>query len=103
MSRDLSDMFYPHERRDYMRRDHTQKLGWKGKLLIAGLVLFVLAYAYQALALTPEYLGAEVAHAEEIHQNDYYCERIKRGYYPNAGSSAAIEALCAKWGVNLND
>lgn len=105
MSRDLSDMFYPHERRDYqVTRDHS-KSPWPKRTLVI-VIVFALAWAFQALALTDERIGVETAHAsavEEVHQNDYYCERIKSGFYPNIGTGKGITELCSEWGVNLND
>lgn len=101
-NQDLSSMFSPRDRRSYVaKRDYSKKLGWKGKLLIAGLILFVLAYAYQALALTPENLGAETVHAEEeIKGNDFYCLEIARGNLrvdPKEVSANDLLALCAEY------
>ena len=87
-------MFYPWERRT---RAKKRDLRWLAVLL----VLFALAFAYQALALTPENLGAETAHAEEIHQNDYYCQQIKDGKTRVIGAEGSLAELCAKWGVAL--
>jgi len=80
----------------------TKALAWA---LFWG-TLFLIGYAVNVFHLTPERIGAETVHAsevEEIRQNDYYCERIKSGYYPNMGTGKEIAELCAKWGVNLND
>lgn len=98
MNRDLSDMFFPWERRNEVRRDYSKK---RWRWLVVLLVIFALAWAYQALALTPEYLGAETARAEEIHQNDYYCQQIKDGKTRVIGAEGSLAELCAKWGVAL--
>lgn len=43
----------------------------------------------------------EHAEAAEIHQNDYYCERIKEGSARVVNPEGSLVELCAKWGVAL--
>lgn len=75
------------------------------KQLITALVLAIIvlaAMAVDALHLTPERIGAEVANAEVIHQNDYYCNQIKeQGDHLLIERGNAITELCASWGVDL--
>lgn len=68
-------------------------------LVLAG--LFLAAFAVDMLHLTQSRIGAEVAHAEVIHQNDYYCEQIKNGSMRLKEENPALKSLCAKWGVAL--
>lgn len=103
MNKDLTEMFYPWEMRR-VRKDRGGDKFWP--MFFVLVVLFLLAFAVDTFHLTDERIGVETAHAssvEEVHQNDYYCGRIKSGFYPNVGTGKGITELCAKWGVNLND
>lgn len=79
----------------------TRSLTWALVLSIA----FLIGLTIDTFKLTPEFLDAKTAVAAEIpviHQNDWYCEHIKSGYYPNTyGKTGSLVELCAKWGVDL--
>lgn len=98
MNKDLTEMFYPWEMRR-VRKDHGGDKFWQ--IFFVLMVLFALAFAVDVFHLTDERIGAETAHAEEIHQNDYYCEQIKQGSAQVRGAEGSLAELCAKWGVQL--
>ena len=85
-------------KKDYSKRGRTPFV-----LLLATVVLFALAYTFQAVYLTDARLGAETAHAEEpekIHQNDYYCQQIINGSMrvnPQEVSANQLLQLCAQY------
>lgn len=99
---DLSEMFYPHERRSYtLRRGYSRRTNWL--LWIALAIVLVLGFAVDNFHLTDERIGAETANAAEvgeIRQNDYYCNQIAKGAMridPKEVSANELLALCAQY------
>lgn len=81
------------------KKEEVQSRRLDVALAILALAGAVILFAY--LVERP-HIGVETAHAAEpVHQNDYYCQLIKDGNMKVVGERGNLEALCAKWGVNL--
>lgn len=92
--------------RKYLRnntRESKDLFGWF-LFFIAVLSLLLMGMITEKLAIDPFIRTVHASEPEVIHQNNWYCEHIKNGYYPTiVGSStpSALQDLCAKWGVDI--
>lgn len=101
MNRDLSEMFYPWERRT-KKSEVATFVRWFCLFSVL-LILLLAGMLMDKFYLTDARMGAQTVHAEgKPHQNDYYCFLLKeQGDHILTEKGNDVKSLCAKWGVSL--